>query len=218
MDRYFLFDNYNTWSDWNLILTSKDITPAEVKENLISLDGMSGSLDLTEVLTGEPTYNDRIIVATFWTDHGTRQDRVKLLRDIRLALHGRKVKIVEPDDTTHYFIGRVKITKENNILPYAELEIEITCEPWRYAINESTRVIRLSTSSEQDIVIYNGGAKTLSPTFTVTRYARVIFDGKKEDLYEGTYILSDCKLKPGFNIINLTGLGEITITYREADL
>lgn len=217
MERFFILDKFNTWYDWDLILTSKEITPPEVKSNLIDLDGMSGSLDLTEALSGEPTFTDRVISATFWTDKGTRDERSRLLRDIRIALHGRKIKIIEPDDPDHYFIGRVQITGENNIIPYAELSIEIICDPWRYANNESERFVELNGDT-QDVVIYNGGFRTLSPTLEASDTAVIIIDGSNVVLKQGTYMLTDLKLYHGFNVISVTGSGDLTIKYREADL
>lgn len=217
MERYFILDKFNTWFDWDLILTEKNITPPEVKTNLVELDGMNGSLDLTESLSGEPTYKDRTIEALFWTDKGSRRDRTKLIRDIRTAVHGRKIKIVEPDDPDHYFIGRVNIKDEVNILPYAELTLEATCDPWRYATHESERVIEL-TSDPQDVVIYNGGRKTLSPTLSVNGSVKIEFGSASINLESGGYMLSGLKLYHGFNTVRVSGSGDLTIRYREADL
>ena len=76
-------------------------------------------MDLSDALTGEITYQDRIVSASFWTDEGTYDNRSLLIRNIVTKLHGKKIKIIEPDDLTHYFLGRVKVKKTSNILPYA---------------------------------------------------------------------------------------------------
>lgn len=213
MERYFILGDFNTWYDWNLILTAKDITPPEVKTNYVELDGMSGTLDLTEALSGEPTYKDRKITATFWTDKGNRAEREKLLRDITIALHGRKIEVIEPDDPTHYFIGRVTITSSKNILPYLEFSVEITCDPWRYAIDESARYASVN-NSETVIIIWNEGAKTLSPTVTVTGTATI----NGVQVNEGAWKLSNLKLTHGSNVIRISGVADVRISYREADL
>lgn len=218
MNRYFILDKFNTWYDWRLILTAKEITPPEPKTNYVDIDGMSGSLDLSESLTGEITYKDRTITATFWTDNGTRADRVKLLRDITIALHGRKIKVIEPDDPTHYFIGRVTIKSSKNILPYLEFSIEIVCEPWRYAIEETVRRVDVNRVINSDIIINNNGAKTLCPTITVTGSVDIFYKGYKYPLNEGTYIIPDIKLRQGVNIIGVSGNGSASFSYREADL
>lgn len=218
MERYFILDKFNTWYDWHLILTAKDIPDAEPKTNYVTLDGMSGTLDLSEALTGEITYNDRMITASFLTDYGTRKDREALLRKISASLHGKKIKIIEPDDTDHYFYGRVKIKSKKNILPYAELSIEIACEPWRYAINETVRRVDVNTSLVTNVVINNNGVKTLSPVITVTGAVEITYNGHKTPLTSGTYKISDVKLLQGVNIIGVSGNGSVTFSYREADL
>lgn len=217
MERYFIFDEFNTYADWGLILTSKDVTPPEPKTNYIDLDGMSGSLDLSEALTGEITYQDRTVTATFWTDTGYRKDRERLLQTIRTALHGKKVKIIEPDDPEHYFYGRVKVKGYVNHLAYAELEIEAVCEPWRYTLTDIERRVEL-IDTPISIVINNNGVKTLSPTITVDGLLNLIRDGGTTVLTTGSYKVSDLKLYQGANVINVYGSGSVTFTYKEADL
>lgn len=220
MERYFILDKFNTYYDWNLIVTSKDITPPEPKTNYVDIDGMNGTLDLSESLTGEVTYKDRTISATFWTDVGNRKDRAKLLRDITLALHGKKVKIIEPDDDTHYFYGRIIISAINNNLAYLEFKIEAICEPWRYSIEETKREITFRYEPI-DLVINNNGAMTVCPAIKCDGVnVSVTHNGITEKLLVGEYKYSNIKLVRGVNVLRLTGTstGTVTLTYREADL
>lgn len=218
MERFFILDKYNTWYNWRLILTAKDVTPPEPKTNYVDIDGMSGSLDLSESLTGEVTYKDRTVTATFWTDTGNRINRERLLRDIRIALHGRKVKIIEPDDPNHYFYGRVKIKSSKNLIPYTEFSIEVTCEPWRYALNDSVRRVDVNSENITSVIINNDGAKTLCPTITITGDVDIIYNDVKTSLSDGTYKISDIRLRHGVNVIGVSGNGSATFTYKEADL
>lgn len=215
MERYFILDKFNTWYDWRLVLTSKDVTPPEPKINLVELDGMSGSLDLSESLTGEITYKDRNVTASFWTDEGTFTERASLLNEIVATLHGKKIKIIEPDDPDHYFYGRVSVKSTKNILPYAEFTIEAICEPWRYALEETVRPIEL-TRDFTDIVINNYGVKTLCPTIEVT--GNSVIDGIDTLLVPGVYKIPEIKLKQGSNVLSAWGYGTMTIRYREASL
>ena len=216
MERFFILDKYNTWYDWGLILTSKDITPPEPKTNYIELDGMNGSLDFTEALTGGVVYKDRTVTASFWTNEGTRNDRAKLIRDITTALHGKKIKVVEPDDPYHYFYGRAVIKSINNNMVYLEFSIEITCEPWRYALEETTRTI--TVTSPVDIVLNNFGVKTLTPMITVSGTIKITHNGGEANLTNGTYRITDIRLKTGVNVVSLSGSGTVTFAYKEADL
>lgn len=213
MKRAFQFDKYNTAYDWGLLLTAKDLTPPDPKTNYVQLDGMSGSLDLTEALTGEVAYNDRTMTATFVSTDGTFAERVALLRDITAALHGRKVAIVDPDDPDHYLLGRVKV-KAVQAPSYMELTVEATCEPWRYAINETERRV----DAPGDVVIRNEGSRTVCPILAVTGTVSITVNGATSKLDEGSYKITDLRLVPGVNVVGVSGTGSVTFTYREADL
>ena len=217
MERYFLFNDLNTWLNWNCYLTGKNIPDPTPNTNYVKLDGANGSLDLSESLTGEITYADRTITATFWTDFGTHKERETLLRKITTYLHGKKFKIIEPDDTDHYFYGRVKITAKTNNLAYATFTIEATCEPWRYAINDSSRYVAIKGKTV-DVVINNDGVKTLVPEIKVTGVVKVVFQDGEKTLTDGSYKISDLRLYSGANVIKISGLGSVTFTYKEATL
>lgn len=217
MERYFVLDKVNTWYDWRAVLTAKDVTPPTPKTNYVDIDGMSGSLDLSEALTGEITYEDRTVTASFWIDNGTVNDRAVLLREIASMFHGRKIQVIEPDDLEHYFYGRVNIKSQKNIQAYAEITLEITCDPWRYALEETTRMIDV-TGDYTDVVIRNSGVKSVCPTIAVTGAVDITYNGVKTSLTDGVYKITDIKLRQGFNIIGVSGEGTVTFTYREASL
>lgn len=217
MERYFVLGDFNTWYDWRLILTAKDVTPPEPKTNYIEIDGMDGTLDLTEALAGRVTYKDRKITASFWTSDGSRKERERRIRDIISHLHGRKVKIIEPDDPAHYFYGRVKISGITNKLAYSEFSIEATCEPWRYTLEESVRRVEVD-GDIVEAVISNNGVKSLLPVITVEGSVSLVHKGVITELTAGTYKVSDIRLERGSNVITVSGHGAATFTYREADL
>lgn len=216
MKRAIIFDKYNTAYDWGLLLTAKALTDPEVKTNYQTLDGASGSLDLTEALTGEVAYNDRTLSASFSLSDGTVQEREAVLRDVVTALHGRKVSIIEPDDLEHYLVGRVQVTGRTNTLAYATLDVEAICEPWRYANNESER--RVDVRGITDVVIRNAGPKTVCPVITVTGEVSVTYNGATTELTTGSYKITDIRLKTGANIIGVAGSGTVVFSYREAVL
>ena len=217
MERAFIIDKFNTFLDWRLILTAKSVTPPQAKTKYVSIDGMSGTLDLSESLTGEITYNDRTVTASFLATEGVFKDRSKLIRDIVSKLHGKKVKIIEPDDTDHYFYGRVTVKNIGNDKAYGKIELEAVCDPWRYSINDSVRRIDLNNQTVE-AVINNNGVKTLCPEITVSGSVNLKFNGGQVALTNGSYKISDLRLYSGVNIIEVSGEGVITFTYKEADI
>ena len=215
--RQFILDNFNTWDDWRLTLTAKATPPPEVKANYINLDGRHGSLDLSEALTGEVVYGDRTVEATFWTSEGTDTSRVQLIREIIAALHGKKVRIVEPDDPDHYFLGRVSIKPVAHDLVHDEFDMAAICEPWRYACEETVRWIEL-TDSPADVVIRNHGVKTLCPDIEVDGSVLLTYDGGTVELTTGSHKVTGFKLRQGCSIVSVSGSGSVTFVYREATL
>jgi hypothetical protein len=217
MRRFFLFDTYNTAYDWGLLLTAKSIKDPAPKTNYINIDGASGSLDLTEALTGEVAYSDRSLTASFSLSEGTVKEREVVIRDIVAALHGKRVRILKPDVPEHFFLGRAQVTGYTNTQAYATLDIEATCEPWRYAVNESER--RVTVRGEAvDVVIRNDGSQSVCPVITVTGTVSITDNGVTTELSEGSYKITDIRLKRGANVINVSGRGTVVFTYREAVL
>lgn len=216
MKRAIIFDKYNTWFDWGLLLTAKTVSDPEPKTNLIQLDGMSGSLDLSEALTGGIEYDDRTLTASFSISEGTVQERAALLAQITATLHGQKVSIIEPDDPEHYLVGRVKVKGKTNTLAYATIDIEATCEPWRYAIRATER--RVDVNGGIDVVLRNDGTKTVCPVITVTGTVSITDNGVTTELTEGSYKITDIRLRHGANVVGLSGSGSVTFSYREATL
>lgn len=218
MERAFIFDQINTWYDWNLYLIAKDIPDPEPDFNFVEIEGMSGTLDLSEVLAGEITYRDRTITATFWTDQGTYSERERLLRQIARTLHGKKKKIIEPDDVNSYLYGRIKITSIENNRAYAEFSIEAVCEPWRYARFETERRIEVNGETAIEVVINNSGVKTLCPLITVDGLVNITVDGNTTALESGSCKIAQLKLRQGTNVVGVSGVGTVVFTYREGDL
>lgn len=219
MERCFLFGNYNTWNDWGLILTAKtDLEPPKVKTNYVDIEGMSGSMDLSEALTGEPTYEDRTFSASFCACDSSYEERRSLLDYIISAIHGRKMKIMEPDDPGHYLYGRVTIEKVSHTAFLSEFTAEMRCDPWRYGLDEMVQTIPVSSVSPVSVKIYNGGRKTVCPDILVSGQVTFTCCGVTSNATSGKYKVTTFKLYQGGNEIQVSGSGALTLIYREAVL
>ena len=214
--RHFLIDKYHTWYDWGLVLTDKSAPDPEPKTYYMALDGVDGDLDMTEVLTGEVAYNSRTVTASFSASNGTYKEREALLREITAAVHGRKVKLVDPDDTERYFLGRVKVVPGVRHVSYHTFILEAICDPYRYAMEESSRRVEVANGSAKEVVLLNLGRKTLCPEITVDGTVTLTFSGATAELTTGTYKVADIKLRTGATVVRVAGNGVVTFTYREA--
>lgn len=214
--RAFYFDKWNTWHDWRCTLTAKDLTPPEPKTKLVSIEGGHGSLDLSEALTGEPVYDVRKATASFLCSEGTYGDREKLRRSIVTAIHGRRVPIIDPDDPERYLLGRVVTKKVVNNLAYMTFDVEATCDPWRYAVEETVR--QIPVSGTVSAVLNNDGDLTVCPTLVVDGTIDITYGDEIIRKTSGTYKVADLRLRHGANVLTLTGRGSVTFLYREAVL
>lgn len=217
-ERTFIFGEYNTWTDWGLILTSKEIMPPKVKTNYVDIDGMSGSLDLSEALSGEPTYSNREIKTDFCATEGTVEEREELLRNITAMLHGRRMKIQGPDDHNHYFYGRVSVSSVENYVTCSVISITAECEPWRYAADITELSIPVTSATALDVQILNRGVKTVCPEITITGSVTFTCNGITSNGTTGVYKVLTFKLYAGHNTIAVSGSGTMKLTYREAIL
>ena len=93
----------NTWDDWHLIPASRPLfNPPPVKTNYIDIPARDGNMDLTEVLTGKPVYNNRTGSWTFYVENGFK-DWTVLYSEIMVYLHGREFRAVLEDDPGYYY-------------------------------------------------------------------------------------------------------------------
>jgi hypothetical protein len=209
------FNNYHSADDWGLILTARNSIPPTPKYVRVSVDGRDGDLNLSRVLTGEIRFNNRVVYYSFIATEGSQEEREELISFITNELHGQEIKIIEPDDPTHYLIGDVEITNVVNNRAYSTFDVMATCEPYRYAINDVNRVINL-TNTETNVVITNAGTKTLIPTVIVDGTVNLTIGSSSIALSSGTYKLTDLTLKKGATVITVKGEGTLNITYKEA--
>lgn len=214
MKRFFIIDGFNTWYDWRLTLTAKNVPPADPKTNYVPLDGKNGTLDLTEALAGETLYNDLTLTASFSASEGNYQERERLICSIITRLHGKKVQLIEPDDPDHYLLGRVKVKRGVSHPSYHTFTIEATCEPWRYALEPTSRTVQVNGAA--DVVINNTGARTVCPDITVDGSVTIGFNGLTAELSDTVGKLADLRLRQGANVVHVTGNGTVTFTYTEA--
>lgn len=216
--RGFEYDNIHTANDWSLVLTAKAIDPPEPKLYEVDLEGADGSLDLSESLAGEIRFKDRTVSASYCMTEGTLPERIALMTKIMIFLHGRKRKIVDPDDPEHYFIGRSVVNSVKHTQAYSTFAVTSTCEPWRYYREKIKRHCNVNSVTAHKLVFTNEGAKTTCPLLTITGIVSFVINGETVTLTAGQYRLTSLKFYSGVNEVSVYGSGAVTFEYEEADL
>lgn len=203
----------HTADDWGLVMSAKVIGTPAVKEKIIDLADRDGVLDYTESLTGVPAYETRELSFTFeyldsideWAD---------LFTEIRNFLHGRRMKIHEPDDPNYYYIGRATVSDPSGGL-VKTFTVTVRADTWKYPITGETRVTEAVTTSRTIILMNNW--RPVCPTITTTGAVTFEFGSVNYSIAgAGTFRFPRFRLGYGANRVTiLSGSGEITFTYQE---
>lgn len=220
--RKIIFGTYDTAAHgWTL--ASWQLSAAQHESNLVKVPGLSGSRDLSTVLTdGEPVYGDRALTATFETSEGTRLEREDVIRTMTNWLDGWTMDVLLPDDTLHYVKGRLHVERLYNDNAHASVEVSAICEPWRYNLLE-TVVTLTATAEEQTADLINNGRRSVVPLLRITTEqttdtVRLVYGTASWALGAGTYRLPDIVLTQGAHPLTYSGAGTVELTYREAVL
>lgn len=111
------FGDKNTWDDWRLVPSSRPLfNPPTVKTQYVDIPGADGKLDLTETLSGYPTYNNREGTLEFIVLNGFKE-WYQAYSDIMDYLHGQKMRAVLEDDPDYFYEGRFSINEWNSKEP-----------------------------------------------------------------------------------------------------
>lgn len=144
----------DTYSDWHLVPESRPVVPMpEVNTNYVDVPGMSGSIDLTEYLTGYPTYKNRTGSLKFHVLNGYNPWQVTY-HNIANYLHGKEAAMMLEDDPNYYYFGRFTVQSwtSNNDGTWSDVEIGYTLDPYKY-YNQPRVITATVTSSDQTFYI-----------------------------------------------------------------
>lgn len=140
------FGNKNTWSDWCIIPTSDPIISLpSVKTNYVDVPGGNGSLDMSEVLTKYPVYNNRegslsFVVMNRSASHQPECNPLKfrdLVAEISDHLHGHRMQMILEDDPEYYYEGRFEVESTNSNINFNEIVIKYILDPYKWTIRST---------------------------------------------------------------------------------
>ena len=213
------FDNYNSWTDFFLIRSSKTISAPEPKYIKVEVEGADGELDLTEYF-GDIKYKNRKLSFTF-VAKVRETEFLNLFSSIQNALHGRNMKIVLEEDPDFYYFGRVTVNEWKSNKNIGEITIECDVEPYKYRTYKCVYTLDLTKNTRY---IFPNLRKKVVPTFTVSAPTQIIFEnstysiGEEGMTDEQTYIIPELVFAAGDNIVNFVGTGTVKVEYQEGGL
>lgn len=160
---------YHSYDDWGLYVTNTDYIK-EPKQNLtlVEIPGRDSQLDLSEAVTGRPTYKSRELKITL---AGVRNKISwdSIISLFRNSINGRVCRIIFDNDTQYFWRGRIDIKDFSSVLNLGKLTIDIPdADPYKYSVLTSADPWLWDPFNfETDMITYIG-AITVSGTATVT--------------------------------------------------
>ena len=236
------FGDKNTWTDWHLVPSSRPVVnPPKLKSLFVDIPGGDGLEDLTEIVSGCPTYSNREGSWEFLVMNGY-QDWDCLYSDIMDYLHGQYMKVILEDDPAFYYEGRLtvnqwksdkywsKIVIDYNLKPYKLLKYS-SAEEWKWDdIDFEHNIDLVSTQNIRVDLIwsvrFNSLRKTITPVFTVSsddgNGMTVGIANAIDNTYKSVHFADgpsqthpDLQIKgPGVTTIYVSESGNITIDFR----
>lgn len=221
------FGTKNSYDDFGLILTDKDIGFPEPKLEEVDVIGADGVIDLSEVLNDDIKYKTRKLQFTFTVLKGNKY-WASTVADVANYLHGKKLRIQMDFDPAYYYTGRCKINSFKTSKRLCTITIDAECEPYRLDINGNGEKWLWDTFSFQNgfirvnAVTVNGSLqvnlqnqrKIVSPTFTCSTAMTVTFDGVTYNLLKGKTQVLGIRLQYGTNYVTFKGNGTVKIEYQ----
>lgn len=221
------FGTKNSYDDFGLILTDKNIGFPEPKLEEVDVIGADGVIDLSEVLNDDIKYKTRKLQFTFTVLKGNKY-WASTVADVANYLHGKKLRIQMDFDPAYYYTGRCKINSFKTSKRLCTITIDAECEPYRLDINGNGEKWLWDTFSFQNgfirvnTVTVNGSLqvnlqnqrKIVSPTFTCSTAMTVTFDGVTYNLPKGKTQVLGIRLQYGTNYVTFKGNGTLKIEYQ----
>ena len=210
----------HSWSDLKLVLANKEIGAPTVRTNLVNVPGRNGLLDLSEALTGEPTYKNRTIKMSFVTmDSLTDTTWAGLHTQLCSLFHGQTVEIVFDDFPDYKLTGRctdVALTMKNG---KRTIKMTCNCNPFYSKVAE-TVVTQAITTTDTAITLVNNG-RAVVPTISNTAEAVLTWQGASISLSAGTHTVTSIRIPAGSSTLaarTTSGTGTLTVRWNEVTL
>lgn len=219
-------------SEFGLKLISYYIPLPPVNEKIISIPGMSGGIDATEVTAGHPTYGMRTSLAFEFKLYNNWTGFEVVKSQIAEWIHGKKVKVVLDSDPAYYYVCRLKVDAKKTNVVNSLIVITGTADPVKYEITTSDEAWLWDSFSFEDGIIRElagvevktdntkvtilAGNYSTSPIFKVSESINlaVVYGGYTYPLPVGETRIPRIRVGEEDVTLVFNGQGKLDISYR----
>lgn len=223
----------HTGNDLGLRWAGVSISAPETKTKYVEVPGRSAPLDLSEAMTGYPTYEAREITLAFDAHTRLFDDWERKYSAVLNAFHGKRLKVILDTDPGFYYEGRIAVGSKKDVLETDTFTISVHADPYKRettsgtdpwlwdSFNFETGIVREYSGRVVDgtlEIIVPGRSERVVPKITCSAAMSVSYQGKSYTLVAGENKVTDLFLGPGENVLTFSGSGTVSIDYRGGEL
>lgn len=206
------FGDHASYDDWGLQCQSNVLAPAVPRTAYLTINGMDGSYNMTEVVHGRVVYQDRLlttVLLSFVSDETAFESKCQA---IDAVLNGSTMAIVQDSDPDHYLLGEAYATsvRAGTVGTHT---ITATCRPFRYCndLTEQTVVV-----DEQTTATFDNQELVATPTFiTESTGMSVVFGNTEYSLTADGCTIPGIYFVQGETTLTFKGSGTVVVSWQE---
>lgn len=225
------FNGLHSFRNYRLLPTSAPvITPPEVKTHYVEVPGADGSLDLTEALTGYPTYGDRKGMFAYQF-YAPKSEWNNVYNDIVHDLNGKSADVILDEDAQYYYKGRLTVGTPTYGKYKATIQItgvfssnryvqdsysgnDWLWDPFDFENGIAREYYKIPVRNSKEVTLI-GSELIVCPTFKLESGSMImVCDNANYTLNKGDNVFLNVLLKEEEKKVLFKGNGVITITYR----
>lgn len=143
-------DQFDVRNDWGLLLSSRVLplpAPKTVEDDVAGLDG---TMDYTELLTGDVTFSRREIVLQLGVENRAKYEYAFENLGVLDILNGGEHTLVFEDDPDFFYRGRFQISEYECDAKIPKIKVEINAEPFKMDVVERVATAKIETENSFD--------------------------------------------------------------------
>lgn len=207
------FDNYKSFDDFHLLLTSYTIGAPTPKTETVEVEGADGTLDLSDYF-GEIKFQNRTLEFEFSCIR-PRSEFEEIYSKLQNTIHGQRMRISHDDDKGFYYTGRITLDDWKTDKRVGSISISCDCEPYKNKQYKTVIPFKVEGNAEK---VFKNLRKTVIPTITTDAEVKIGFNGASYSLGTGTFQMPELAFKAGDNVLTFEGTANVIVEYQEAGL
>lgn len=209
-------ESRHTGDDWYLIMSEKKIGMPAPRIKKVDMTDRDGELDLSEATLGRVSYTNRTLSFTFIHTDGY-ENRNYILSEITQFIHGKRLKIVDPDTPGWHYIGRCTV-HEPSYIGEMIMFIPVTVDADPYRLYDTLTTV--ATNMQPGYSLWaHVPLMPVVPTITLGAAMTIQYGDRSFALAAGTHVIDDLVLGQGSHEFIVTaGSGKLKITFQRGTI